>query len=131
MITHVTKQRPRWIQVHEPFDIAGTIRSDWHTLNASAKRLITVESSRCITAMCQGKPIEGPMLAIETSMAQRLFIDGLGQDCRMRGLLLREYLAPGERHSTSMEETSMDQSLTILSTQWHQTIRHCTQEGCK
>ena len=44
--------------------------------------------------MCQGKPIECRMPAIEASMAQRLFIDGLGQYRLMKGLLVREYLAP-------------------------------------
>ena len=99
ILLYIDKKTGQTIQVHRPFDIAGTIRDDRHSLNASANRLLTVEMSRRLTARFQNRSVEGPMLAVETSMAQTLIIDGLGQDCRMRGLWLREYLAPSDEEN--------------------------------
>ena len=99
ILTYIDDETGQSIQVHRPFDVSGTIKSDRHSLNASANRLLTVEMSRRLTARFQNRSVEGPMLAIETSMAQTLIIDGLGQDCRMRGLWLREYLAPSDEEN--------------------------------
>ena len=81
------------MQVHEPHCKSGTI-VEYMTLDDNAHGCITAETSRAITLASMGKPIQRNMLAIQAAMAQRLFINGLGQHRLMKGLLVKEYLAP-------------------------------------
>jgi len=89
----LTDDDPSALLTHSPVCRSGDCR-DFATLNVNAQGCMNVDAHRNMLLMCQGKPIECRMPAIEASMAQRLFIDGLGQYCLMKGLLVREYLAP-------------------------------------
>ena len=86
-------QDPSALLTHAPLCRSGDCR-DFATLNVNGQGCMNVDTLRNVLLKCQGKPIDTRMLAVEAHMAQRLYKDGLGQDDRMKGLLVREYLAP-------------------------------------
>ena len=84
------------MQVHAPLCKSGNVE-DHNSLDDNAQGCITVETARAISLASTGQPIQREMFAIQAAMAQRMFINGLGQYKLMKGLLVREYLAPDEK----------------------------------
>ena len=86
------------IVVHGPLCVGGTIMVKQASLDDMLQRCLVIDTLRGIVCMAKGEEFNGPYLAIEAGMMQKLLVKGLHLTRKygVPAAFFREYLSPDE-----------------------------------
>ena len=82
------------IVVHGPLCVGGTIMVEQFSLDDMLQRCLVIDTLRGIVCMAKGEEFNGPYLAIEAGMMQKLLVKGLhlARKYGVPAAFFREYL---------------------------------------